>query len=697
MKTEYVYLDAQGEKTDIHNAKVVVIQKFNNAGILVEATTTEIKKMPPNTSANTGQGSYTGKTSNPASPNYTSGKENKTWICPNDETENTGDHCIICGAPRPQKNNKKILIAIISIVLVFAAIVVILVAANSQKLPGFYRSESGTFSISLEKDGSCYWYQDSIRFSGTYTESDSSITISMKGIGSYSDTIFTATLEDGNLRINGGVVHSELFIRGEKDEEILKLDQNDGEKNTPVHPDKTGSQWKIVPGDQGIKKVATGEYHAVVLKNDGTVFVIGNTEHGGGSIVEEWTNIVDIDTSLDITVGLRTDKTICIARNNVSVIPENVTGIIDVAAGDGFCACLTEDGTVVVDGYDTRELGVETWTDVASIYTTNYNLFGLKTDGTVVATGENSFGQCNIDQWADIIDIAVNERHILGLKADGTVVAAGENIDGACDVSGWTDIVAIDAGLFFSAGIQQDGGLVVAGSPYIAYDSTQRKDITDIAAGKWELAVLHDDGKLSLTSSGNYSDFAAWNNIDQIYAGNDYIAAITEDGSLKIDAGNDIQRKHFADWLDAEQNRTSNHDTTKPAEKTETLPKKNTNHIALLSGHWEEAFVKDGKNQMNIHILVFEQKLEQCEQMTITFNVTMKAGARCKEWQLWGRIDGKLQKLEKVYLPDGTGIGEHTLTFDTPTSLDAIALTPTANGGYSWSLGLYVEDIWLAE
>lgn len=36
--------------------------------------------------------------------------------------------------------------------------------------------------------------------------------------------------------------------------------------------------------------------------------------------------------------------------------------------------------------------------------------------------------------------ISAGNGHTIGLKADGTVVVTGWNDDGQCDVSGWTDI-----------------------------------------------------------------------------------------------------------------------------------------------------------------------------------------------------------------------------------------------------------------
>ena len=65
---------------------------------------------------------------------------------------------------------------------------------------------------------------------------------------------------------------------------------------------------------------------------------------------------------------------------------------------------------------------------------------GLKADGTVVAAGENSYGQCDVSGWRDIVAVAAGVFHTVGLKSDGTVVAVGNNGSGQCDVSGWANI-----------------------------------------------------------------------------------------------------------------------------------------------------------------------------------------------------------------------------------------------------------------
>ena len=62
---------------------------------------------------------------------------------------------------------------------------------------------------------------------------------------------------------------------------------------------------------------------------------------------------------------------------------------------------------------------------------------GLKSDGTVVAVGENGDGQCNVGGWTGITWVAAGVAHTVGLRTNGTVVAAGNNNDGQCNVDNW--------------------------------------------------------------------------------------------------------------------------------------------------------------------------------------------------------------------------------------------------------------------
>lgn len=45
-----------------------------------------------------------------------------------------------------------------------------------------------------------------------------------------------------------------------------------------------------------------------------------------------------------------------------------------------------------------------------------------------------------MDLYKDKYTIAAGRRHTVGLKSDGTVVAVGNNEYGQCDVCGWRGI-----------------------------------------------------------------------------------------------------------------------------------------------------------------------------------------------------------------------------------------------------------------
>ena len=125
---------------------------------------------------------------------------------------------------------------------------------------------------------------------------------------------------------------------------------------------------------------------------------------------------------------------------------------------------LKSDGTVVAvgDNEDGR-CGVSRWTDIVAVSAGGYHTVGLKSDGTVVAVGYNEYGQCGVSQWTDIVAVSAGGFHTVGLKSDGTVVAVGWKVAGQCDVSRWTDIVAVSAGGAHTVGLKSDGTVVAVG------------------------------------------------------------------------------------------------------------------------------------------------------------------------------------------------------------------------------------------
>lgn len=91
---------------------------------------------------------------------------------------------------------------------------------------GYYACENGRFSLKLAENGICYWYQDGERYAGKYKKDYNVIFLEMVGSGNALDTDFQAKiLGDGSLSVNGGIVSEERFVKAEKAEDALSVDQ----------------------------------------------------------------------------------------------------------------------------------------------------------------------------------------------------------------------------------------------------------------------------------------------------------------------------------------------------------------------------------------------------------------------------------------------------------------------------------------
>ena len=79
-------------------------------------------------------------------------------------------------------------------------------------------------------------------------------------------------------------------------------------------------------------------------------------------------------------------------------------------------------------------------------------IIGMRSDGSVVAMGENEIKAREVSNWKDIAAVSAGYDFIVGLKLDGTVVQVGGDWH---EVSGWNDIAAIDAGISYTVGFSR--------------------------------------------------------------------------------------------------------------------------------------------------------------------------------------------------------------------------------------------------
>ena len=129
----------------------------------------------------------------------------------------------------------------------------------------------------------------------------------------------------------------------------------------------------------------------------------------------------------------------------------------------------------------------------------------LKSDGTVLACGDDSYGQCGVGEWREVIGLCAGAYHTAALLRDGTVRAVGRSAEGQCGVEGWTDIVAVTAGDYATFGLRADGTVVWCG--YNDYSMlSDWTGVTAISGGSYALAGLRADGSAVFSHESGRSE-----------------------------------------------------------------------------------------------------------------------------------------------------------------------------------------------
>jgi PKD domain/Regulator of chromosome condensation (RCC1) repeat len=163
----------------------------------------------------------------------------------------------------------------------------------------------------------------------------------------------------------------------------------------------------------------------------------------------------------------------------------------------------------------------------------------LKSDGTVVAWGNNFYGQTNVPSGlSDVVDIAAGVDHSLALKADGTVVGWGANYFGeSTPPPDLTNVVAVAANLVYSLALKGDGTVVGwgynnAGVLEIPPDLT---DVIAISAGEYHVLALKSDGTIVGWGENFHNESTSppgLTGVVAIDAGYYYSVALKNDGTV---------------------------------------------------------------------------------------------------------------------------------------------------------------------
>jgi alpha-tubulin suppressor-like RCC1 family protein len=294
--------------------------------------------------------------------------------------------------------------------------------------------------------------------------------------------------------------------------------------------------------------LAAGVYHTVALKNDGTVAAWGSNTSGQTTVPGSLSGVTAIAAGAFHTLALKSNgsvvawgagKTAVTGSINrgqsvippglttltaSALIPDNTTGLIDTitlgTANAGIVAGMSVTGPGLSVGSAAKVVSVVGTTVTLSVpnlntvftpaqltFSTNvvaiaagyYHSVALKSDGTMVAWGDNTEGQTTLQgSPGEVVAIAAGNAHTVAMKNDGTIVAWGRNVEGQTALqSGLSGVAAIAAGGDFTMALQSDGRVVAWGDNANGQTSVPPaalSGVTAIAAGGDHALALKSDG-----------------------------------------------------------------------------------------------------------------------------------------------------------------------------------------------------------
>lgn len=259
------------------------------------------------------------------------------------------------------------------------------------------------------------------------------------------------------------------------------------------------SQLTSTPPGKDYVQVAVGQWHAVALKSDGSLYGWG-------------------------------------ANNNGANNPPTGNNFVAVAAAYFYGLALRDDGTLA--GWGINDYGQSTvpaGSDYKAIEAGRYHALAIRTDGSLVGWGRNDYGEATPPAGNDYVAIAAGNGFSVALRSDGSLVGWGNNAAGSATPPAGTDYVAIAAGYGHAIALKADGSLVAWGNNTLTQTVLPPgSNFAAIAAGGNHTIALRTDGTLVIWGNQSMTSNVG-NGYIGVASGDDISIGINPDQTPPID------------------------------------------------------------------------------------------------------------------------------------------------------------------
>ncbi len=148
---------------------------------------------------------------------------------------------------------------------------------------------------------------------------------------------------------------------------------------------------------------------------------------------------------------------------------------------------------------------------VVQVSAGNYHVLALRSDGIIVAWGNENYGNLDIPVAASnsVVSVAAGYYFSMALRSDGRVVTWGDNSAGVCNVpvDASNSVVAIAAGAYMAFALRSDGRVVAWGNwaSQLSVPEAASNSVVAIAAGDSFVAALRSDGRVVVWGTDSYT------------------------------------------------------------------------------------------------------------------------------------------------------------------------------------------------